>query len=122
MSPEYGRTSFNEWTKVLYADVAVRNAGTYPIRVPLYLGVTRISDPSVRLLSADGVSSDGIPYYDFTATLSGATLDLGRSTLPRTLAFHNPNHVQFTYDLVVLGQLNQAPYFTTARVPVNFEM
>lgn len=114
--PEYGRTSFNEWTKVLYADLALRNTGAYPMRAPFYVGITRISDPTVRLLAPDGLSADGIPYYDFTATLNGQTLSPQQSTLNRTLAFSNPNHVQFTYDLVVLGQLNQPPYFTTAPV------
>ena len=130
VQPEYGRTSFNEWTKVLYADLALRNTGTYPIRAPFYVGVTRISDPSVHLLSPDGMSADGIPYYDFTATITntaacaspspggegrgeGGILCAGQTSLNRTLAFSNPNHVQFTYDLLVLGQLNQAPSFTT---------
>ncbi len=190
--PDYGRTSFNDWTHVLYADVALRNSGSRPVRGPLYLGVTRISDPSVQLLAPDGVSTDGIPYYDFTGTLvdgklsptaprqnensprpsleilreggfvrlkwpetlttgsieqaslsdgplwtwqrlvtlDGAIHELvlpivepGRAfrmhlppsaTPSRTLAFHNPNHAQFTYELVTLGQLNLAPAFTTS--------
>ena len=112
--PEYGRTSFNEWTHTLYADLALRHTGAYSIRAPFYVGVTRISDPSVRLLAPDGVSTDGIPYYDFSATLTNSTLDTGRASLPRTLAFSNPNLTQFRYDLVILGQLNQRPYFTTA--------
>ncbi len=113
VTPEYGRTTFNEWIKVIYADLALRNRGTYPIRAPFYVGVTHISDPTVSLLSPDGVSADGIPYYDFSATLSGSNLPPQQTSLFRTLAFRNPNKVQFTYDLVVLGQLNQAPYFTS---------
>ncbi len=114
VQPEYGRTSFNEWTKTLYADLALRNGGTYPVRAPFYVGVTHISDPTVRLLAADGVTADGVPYYDFTTTLTNGTINPQQTSLSRTLAFHNPNKVQFTYELVVLGQLNQAPYFTTA--------
>ena len=34
----------------------------------------------------------------------------------RTIAFYDPNHVQFTYDLVLLGQLNRAPSITTVPV------
>lgn len=113
VTPEYGRTTFNEWTKVLYADLALRNTGTYPIRAPFYVGVTHISDPTVSLLSPDGVSADGIPYYDFSVTLANSTLNPQQSSLARTLAFRNPNKVQFTYDLVVLGQLNQPPHFTS---------
>jgi len=113
VQPEYGRTSFNEWTTTLYADLALRNGGTYPVRAPFYVGVTHISDPTVRLLAADGVTADGISYYDFSTTLTNGTLARQQTSLSRTLAFHNPNKVQFTYELVVLGQLNQAPYFTS---------
>lgn len=110
---EYGRTTFNEWTQTLYADVAIRNVGTYPINAPLYVGITRISEASVSVLEPDGVSADGIPYYDFSATLGGGSLNSGDLSGRRALAFHNPNKVQFTYDLVILGQLNGAPSFTT---------
>lgn len=112
VTPEYGRTTLNEWTKTLYADVALRNTGTYPMSAPFFVGVTRISDPSVQLLSPDGVSADGVPYYDFSAAITNK-LAPGETSGYRTLAFYNPNHVQFTYDLVVLGQLNQAPHFTS---------
>lgn len=114
VQPDYGRTSFNEWTHVLYADLALRNAATFPIRDPFYVGVTRISDATVRLLSPDGVSTDGVPYYDFTSTLVTGSLNPGALSTPRALAFHNPNKVQFTYELVVLGRLNQSPSITTA--------
>ena len=110
---EYGRTTFHERTRTLYADLAVRNAGSYPIRTPLYVGITNISDPSVRLLGSDGISGDGIPYYDYSAAVPSGALNPQQTTLNRSIAFYNPNHVQFRYDLVVLGQLNQAPFFTT---------
>jgi len=98
---------------VLYADLAVRNASAYPLRGPLLVGVTRFSDPTVQLLAADGTSSDGIPYYDFSATLTNGLLNTGQLSGFRTLAFHNPNQIQFTYELLVLGQLNQTPCFTS---------
>ena len=110
---EYGRTSFNEWTKVLYADLAIRNSNTDPLRTPFYVGITHLSDPSLRLLLPDGVSSDGIPYYDFSTAVSQSRLETQQITSNRTLAFYNPNHVQFSYDVVVLSQLNQAPMFVT---------
>lgn len=187
---EYGRTSFNKHDNTLFAEVAVRNVGQYSVRTPLLVGISHISDPSVRPLSPDGVSADGTPYYDFTATIGDGTLSpadiapltplpepaLGfsrngnslvlswptsvthgvlqqtsmldprwiwtdiftltgatnqfrvqigagakafrlqiaePSSLSRTIAFSNPNRVQFSYDLVVLGQLNRAPAFTS---------
>src|SRR5262249_13652487 len=63
---DYARTSFNEETNTLYADLRVRNAGTYPADAPLIVGVKNISDPTVRLVGYDGVMPDGTPYFNFT--------------------------------------------------------
>src|SRR5262249_7980422 len=44
----------------------------------------------------------------------GGELAPGASSGIRSVEFHTPRQTHFTYDLVVLGQLNQAPVFTTA--------
>jgi len=64
------------------------------------------------------VTPDGIPCFDFSAALTNkpSPFSPGETTLPRTLAFFNPNKVQFTYDLVILGQLNHAPVITSIPV------
>ena len=113
---DYAQTSFNERTRTLYADLFIRNTGQYPVKAPLVIGIAHISDPSVRLLNADGLSPDSIPYFDFTTTVINGTLNPQQSTLNRSLAFYNPNKVQFTYDLVVLGVLNRAPVITSVPV------
>ena len=48
--------------------------------------------------------------------MAGTTLAPGGPTEFQSLAFRNPNRVQFTYDLVFLGKLNQAPAITTVPV------
>src|SRR5262249_53730167 len=103
----YARTSFDDRTGILYADVAIENHGQYSANVPLYVGVTNISDPSVRVLGAAGVSQDGVPFYDFTQLVDNEGLAPGTSTRELSLAFANPNRGQFTYDLVFLGMLNR---------------
>jgi hypothetical protein len=113
LRPEYGRTSFNDWTHVLYADVALRNAGNFDVQGPIFVGVTQISDPSVTLLSPDGVTVDGVPFYDYSGALPSARLGKGMLSLPRALAFHNPGKRSFSYRLSVLGQLNRPPQITS---------
>jgi hypothetical protein len=110
---EYGRTSFNEKSDVLYAGMVVHNAGQYPADTPLLVGITNISDPTVRVREPDGLTPEGIPYYNYSDLVAGGTLHPGERTGERTLAFFNPNRIQFTYDLIFLGQLNQAPRFLT---------
>jgi hypothetical protein len=43
--PQYDRTSFNQDSKLLYANLALKNSGTYAINNPLLVAVTNISDP-----------------------------------------------------------------------------
>src|SRR5262249_18036719 len=113
LAADYGRTSFDEAAHVLYADLAVRNAGQYAADAPLLVGVKNISDPSVRLRGFDGTTPDGVPYFDLSALVAGGTLRPGELTGARTLAFYDPSGVQFSYDLVFLGKLNRAPAIST---------
>ncbi|KYC37634.1 hypothetical protein WA1_39925 [Scytonema hofmannii PCC 7110] len=110
---EYHRTTFNADTKLLYADIAVRNAGSYSIDAPVLVGITNISDPSVIVRNWDGLTPEGIPYYDFSSLVADSKLDPNELSAQRSLVFYNPLGVQFTYDLVVLAQLNSAPVIET---------
>lgn len=76
-------------------------------------GVTVFNDPTVRVREPDGLTPEGISYYDFTDLVIRGTLQPGELTGERTSAFYNPNRIQFTYDLVFFGRLNQAPQITT---------
>ncbi|MBD2466015.1 putative Ig domain-containing protein, partial [Oscillatoria sp. FACHB-1407] len=113
---EYGRTSFNETTRQLYSEVAIRNTGTYSTNAPLLVAVKNISDPTVQLQQIDGYLSDGTPYYNFSRLVSQNNLDPSEVTTRRDLIFYNPNEVQFTYDLAVLSQLNQSPQIDTQPI------
>jgi hypothetical protein len=113
---DYARTSFNESSHVLYADIRVRNAGRYLADAPLIVGVKNLSDPTVRAVGFDGVMPDGTPYFDFTRLMAGKTLAPGGTTDYQSLEFLDPNRSQFTYDLVFLGKLNQSPAFTSVPV------
>src|SRR5262249_32760329 len=113
LSGVYQRTSFTEDTSVLHVDLAVSNQGQYPVDGPLLVGITHLSDPAERVRDADGVTPDGIPYYDFASLLADGTLAPGAATASRRLEFFNPGRGRFTYDVVVLGRLNQAPAFTS---------
>jgi hypothetical protein len=112
-APAYGQTSFDNASNVLYADLAIRDIGTYPVDGPLLAGVRHLSDPSVHVRDADGKLPDGTPYYNLTNLLTSGTVAPGGQTGSRALAFADPSGTPFTYDLVVLGQLNRSPTFTT---------
>jgi RHS repeat-associated protein len=113
---EYHNTSLNADTKTLYADIAIRNTGSYSVDAPLLVAVKNISDPSVILRNPDGVTPDGIPYYDFSKLVASGKLNPAGVTNQRSLVFYNPQAKQFTYDVVVLAQLNQKPVIESKPV------
>jgi RHS repeat-associated protein len=106
-SSAYGRTSFVESADLLDVLLALTNTADHPVRLPLYVGITNISDPSVIVAGLSGFTTDGVPYYEIGN--GGDALDVGDATPELTLSFYNPNRLQFTYDLVVLSPRNSAP-------------
>jgi RHS repeat-associated protein len=109
----YGRTSWQDADNLLYTDLGVKNLGQYAVDGPILVGVTNISDPSVQLRGAAGTTPDGIPYFDLTPLVSGGRLRPGDSSGLQTISFFVPGRARFTYDLVFLVGVNQAPRFTT---------
>ncbi|NEZ66600.1 tandem-95 repeat protein [Leptolyngbyaceae cyanobacterium CCMR0082] len=106
LKADYGQTSFNEDTDTLFAGVTVSNAGQYGVDGPIVVAVDTLSDPTVRVVNADGITPEGLPYYLLSEN------DLEPDTITGeevTLQFLNPSGEQFTYDLVFLGHLNEAP-------------
>ncbi len=112
----YGRTSFDDDSDVLYTELSIRNARQYLADAPLLVGIHNISDPKVRLRDYDGVTPDGIPFYDFTRLVDGGTLLPGQSSQEKSIGFFVPNREQFTYDLMILAALNQVPRITTVPI------
>ena len=79
--------------------------------------IDHISDPSVIVGDIDGLTPDGLPYYDFSHLVSNNTLFPNDITETRPLHFFNPRGTQFTYDLVVLAQINPPPAFVSTPNP-----
>ena len=106
---DYARTSLDHRDHKLFADIAIENVGQFASDTPLYVAIGNISDPSVRVLDADGTTPDGLPYYDFSNLVTGGTLAPRGSTGFLSATFLVPNETRFTYDLTFFGKLNDAP-------------
>lgn len=109
----YGRTSFEEQSKLLYVDLATGNASNFDAQTPLLIGVKNISNPLVTIVGADGVLSDGTPYFDYSQQVSGGRLRPGQITGFPSISFFNPNRERFDYELVFFSKTNSAPSFTS---------
>ena len=111
--PSYARTSFDERADILYAELAIENVGQYAADAPFYVGVRNISDLNVTPLDPVGVTKEGIPYYDVSSAIEGGALNPNEKTLWTDIAFLNPGHNRFTYELVYVYKTNQPPTFVT---------
>ncbi len=111
--PSYARTSFDERADILYAELAIENVGQYAADAPFYVGVRNISDLNVTPLDPVGVTKEGIPYYDVSSAIEGGALNPNEKTLWTDIAFLNPGHNRFTYELVYVYKTNQPPVFVT---------
>ncbi|AFY70885.1 RHS repeat-associated core domain protein [Thalassoporum mexicanum PCC 7367] len=113
LEAKYGRTSYVNKDKVLSTEVSLENIGQYDINGPLLVAIDNLSDPTVQVQNFDGVTPDGIPYFDFTNLINEQGLAIGSTSDQRTLSFFNPNESQFTYNLRVLASTNRSPDITS---------
>jgi hypothetical protein len=113
MEIQYQRTTFNDDTNLVYADFNLKNIGSYGVNTNLLVAIENISDPTVQVRDTNGVTLEGLPYYDFTDLLINGKLDFNQVTNSRSLVFLNPNQVQFTYDVVILAVVNRNPIIQT---------
>ena len=109
----YGQTSWQDTRNVLYVDFGIQNIGQYTVDGPVLVGVTNISDPTVRLREATGTTPEGIPYFDISSLVTGGSLRPGDASGSQTISFFVPDRAQFTYDLVFFAGVNQPPRITT---------
>ena len=110
----FGRSSHNDQATTYYVGLSLTNTNQYLFKGGLAVVVSGISDPSIKLANADGTTADGFSYIDFHPSRAWwATLAyLKRPHSTRSLAFLNPNHIQFTYHLSVLGDPDHSPVFS----------
>ena len=134
---DYAHTSYDKAEDRLFAGVTIQKTGAQQVRGKLLLAVTNINEAGVqwegfdgRTQTIDGVVDAGTPYLDVThllATDPNGFFDLDALTAEITLRFQHASvpaadadgesgGARFGYDLVLLGQLNQAPVFDTDPV------
>lgn len=108
--PLYAQTSFNESSHKVYARLAIKNDGQFSASKPFYVGVTNISDARVTLKDYAGIY-DGVCYYDYSDLVGDDVFAPTKATGYVDATFYNPSGVSFTYDLVYLTAVNDAPIF-----------
>jgi YD repeat-containing protein len=124
----YSNTTFDLQTNRLVVTAVATNVSDHVVDAPLLMVVENVTQPSVTLQNADGVTPAGKPYFVFLDPAVAARLEPGQSTPPRTLVFHNPNRVGVVFTKSFKSETNGPPYFvsappveTAAGVPLAYQ-
>jgi len=102
---------YNRRTRTFLGFARVTNTSATALGLPLVLVIDHLSDPSVSLANADGLTGDGRPFVDLTPRIRGTTLAPGRATGSVALSFLSPRRHRFTFHATVYapGATNNPP-------------
>ena len=95
------RLAYHRREQVSFLDVSLKNISQEALQTPLKAVVENITDPSVTVANADGVTGDGKPYFEYSA--DSDTLSPGGTTAAKTWKFSDPLRKRFDYTVRVLS-------------------
>jgi hypothetical protein len=93
------RLMFDIATSTSYLEVSVKNISQDVLLTPIKVVISGISDASVTVANANGVTADGKPYFEYT-TQTGRLL-AGGTIASKRVSFKNVKRVRFTYTTTV---------------------
>jgi len=99
-------TRFDRITGVFSLDQIIKNISGKTLLAPFIVVVTGISSPDVTIVTVDGETLDGKPYWDYSSLLVNGKLLPGQSVTKR-IAFNNPKGVRFTYTTQVFSKVGE---------------
>ncbi|PTY01377.1 hypothetical protein DB346_13195, partial [Verrucomicrobia bacterium LW23] len=116
----YNTASWTANSTVLSVETGVKNEAASPRYGRHVVVVKGISDASVRVLNADGLTPAGEPYFDFGAALTADKLNSDEISKFRTIQFSNPNGAAFTWSAGVHAVPNKAPVWSSTPVTSGY--
>ena len=112
VSVRYAEGKLEPRSNTYTTKVSIKNLSAAPIFSPLRLAITNIDDKQIRLLDADGIGADGLPYREFP--LANGLLPAGQATVEMTLVFSKEKGGLLPAGTGVAG--HRLPFALTHRV------
>jgi len=106
------RLLYDRLTATSYFDATLTNISQNTLGAPIKVVIVSISDPRVNVANADGITTDGKPYFDYSGLLGDGNLDSQELSGAKTWRFSNPSILRFTYQVQVLAE--EEPSDTTS--------
>jgi len=96
--------SFDVVKKHLNIKMSITNTGKSAIYAPVHLVITNLP-AGVTVANADGMTTDGFPYIDYSRAI-GDMLKPGDESRSLPVLFSNPNNVKYSFDLRCEGKVS----------------
>ncbi len=100
------RMMFDRSNSENYLDVSLKNISDDVLLTPIKVVIDNISDPSVTVANADGVTDDGKPYFEYSGKTEQFLPDTTSES--KRWSFYNPNRARFNYTINVVGGIPEA--------------
>ncbi len=119
VSVSYDRSRYDRQTGQSSFNTTIANTSSTSIKVPIWLVIENVSDPSISLVNVDGKTSDGKDYIDLSGIVADGMFESGENITTR-LYFNNPNRFLFTIDISIRGIVDStAPVVTVDTLDTN---
>lgn len=86
-----------------YFDVYLRNISQDILLTPIRVVIENLSPSGVTVANADGVTSEGKPYFEYVLPLG--KIENNQSTDNKRWIFYNPNRVRFSYVIKIMSRV-----------------
>lgn len=106
IATSYSGITFNRADNIMSGKCAITNTSGDTLATPMRLVIENISDSSVAVANADGITKGEKPYFDFTELLGDDNELLPEErTEEKVVQFRNPDKVRFTWNKSVWAEV-----------------
>jgi len=95
-------------TKTRYVNVALKNVSSAPISGEVAVVIDTISTPKVTINNADGINSEGKPFFSYNTHQLNVELLPNEVTAEKKWVFNNPDNLRFSYETKIYRMISPA--------------
>ncbi|TSA05866.1 MAG: hypothetical protein D4R73_12155 [Deltaproteobacteria bacterium] len=99
----YSNAVYDRVRKTTSYDVTLTNTSSETVFAPLIVVVQSITPSSITVANADGMTTDGKPYFSHSSLVAGGKLQSGAISSAKKYIFNNPQRLRFTVQTKIMG-------------------
>jgi hypothetical protein len=99
----YSNAVYDRVRKTTSYDVTLSNTSSETVFAPLIVVVESTVPSAISVANADGMTTDGKPYFEHSSLVAGGKLESGAVSSAKKYIFNNPQRLRFTVNARVTG-------------------